>query len=749
MRIPLKPPTSAATRRRFSAALEPTLPLPPPSDPSCPISETLSLLQASDPISWPTSPNLATLLTALSPPSLLKVTRRLPNYQNALQFFDYLKTIPHLSDSAPLAFQAVLEHAMRENPKSPGKLYELFEMAKDQNTPLSVNAGTLLIKCFAQAKMLEKMVMVFDAMDDRVKNTHVLNLVVGGMLRWDRLDDALRLLDEMLEPDDCYTPDGNTVSIVFSSILSGKWRGRSLTDEEIYNLFSRFGERGLCPNGFWLTKIISRFCRNGDCDMAWNALHQAMSSGSDVEVVSCNVLLSGLGQQGDFARMNLLMKEMKETGIKPSIVTYGIMIKYLCKLRRLDEALEVLEKMRDGEAGIEPDIVLYNTLINGLCKVGRQEEGLKLMEMMSSENKCQPNTITYNCLIDGFCKVGDIDMGRELFELMSDRGVELNVVTFNATLDGLCKNGRVSSAMDLFSCMRDKGLQGNAVTYTVLITAFCAANNADRALKLLSEMKENGCTPDAIVYYSLISGLTQAGRMDDATFILSEMKEAGFSLDIVGYNIMIGGFCRRNKLNRAAEMLQDMEKAGLNPDRVTYNTFLSYFCGKRDFANAQRVVRKMINDGLTPTVVTYGTLIEGYCTSDNLDKAMGIFRDMKSTSKVSPNTVIYNMLIDAHCKKDDVEAALSLMDDMKDRGVRPNVTTYNALLKGLQQRNWFEKALEFMNRMTEQECVPDYVTMEILTEWLPAVGETEKLREFAQAYRVSASTRREMDAFKD
>ncbi|KAI3444489.1 hypothetical protein Pfo_001154 [Paulownia fortunei] len=745
MRLPLKPfktphTASAATLRHLSADPHPTPPSPPSPDLSCPISQTLSLLQTTDPSSWPTNPNLHTLLSSLSPPSVLKITRQLPNYQNALHFFNHLKTTPHLSDSLPLAFQAVLELALRENPDSPGKLYELFVLSKDQNTPLSVNAATLLIRSFGGAKMLDEMILVFDAIDEEMKNTDVLNLVIAGLLKWGRVDDALKLLGEMLEPDSCYTPNTNTAGIVFSSILKRNWSGRSVTDEEIYNLVSSFGEHGVSPNVFWLTQIIMRFCRNGECDKAWIVLHEGMNSGSDVEVASCNALLTGLGQNHDFSRMNLLMKEMKEKGIKPNVVTYGIMIKHLCKFRRVDEALEVLEKMRDGELGIGPDVVIYNTLIDGLCKVGRQEEGLNLMERMRLESKCEPNTITYNCLIDGFCKAGEIERGHELFEQMRKEGVELNAITLNTLLDGMCKHGRVGSAMEFFGYMQEKGLKGNAVSYNVLITAFCNANNIDKSMKLFDEMRENGCSPDAVVYYSLISGLSRAGRMDDATFIVSKMNEAGFCLDIISYNILISGFCKKNKLDKASEILKDMEKDGLKPDRVTYNTLLSYFCANGDFSHAHRVMRKMIDDGLTPTVVTYGALIQAYCSNDNLDAAMKIFRDMSSSSKVPPNTVIYNMLIDSLCKNDDVEVALSLMDDMKDKGVRPNSTTYNALFKGLQQRNWFEKALEFMDQMTEQACNPDYVTMEILTEWLSAVGETEKLRRFVQGYQVSVST---------
>ncbi|XP_073045069.1 uncharacterized protein [Primulina eburnea] len=736
---PLRTPRSAAGRRYLSAETQQSPPTTLP-DTSSPISQLHSLLQTTDPNDWPSNPNLPTLLSYLSPASLLNLTRQLPNYKNAMCFFNHLTTISVQSESLSFAFQAVLEHAMRENPKFPSKLNELFQLSREQNVPLSINAASLLIKCFGNARMLDELVMVFDSMDPGSKNTSLFNLVIDGYFKCGRVDEALKLLEGMLEQGSGIPPNANTLDIVFSSILGGKGSGKIVIDEEICQLVSSFGEHGIFPHAFWLTQIITKLCQNGKCDKAWDVLHKVINMGCDVGTVSCNALLTGLGKEQDYVKMNLFMKEMQEKGIIPNVVTIAIMIHHLCKFRRVDDALELFEKMRDGELGIEPDLVTFNTLINGLCKVGRQEEGLKLMERMMLEGKCPPDTITYNSLIDGFCKAGELERGRELFEQMYEAGVEPNVRTISTLLDGMCKNGRVSGAMEFFRHMEEKGLKGNPITYTILIVAFCSANNINKAMKLFDEMQGNGCSPDAVAYYGLISGLSQAGRMDDAWSIVSKMKASGFCLDIVSYNVLLSGFCRKKKMDKVCEIIKDMEQARLKPDRVTYNTLISYFCAVGNFDHAGRLMKKMIKDGLTPNVFTYGALIQGYCLNDNLGKAMRIFRDMSSSLKVPPNTVVYNMLINAQCKSDDVEVALSLMDDMKGKGLKPNTTTYNAIFKGLWHRNWFEKALELMDQMTELSCKPDYVTMEILTEWLSAVGETKKLQSFVKGYKPMCQT---------
>ncbi|XP_061349897.1 pentatricopeptide repeat-containing protein At3g61520, mitochondrial-like [Gastrolobium bilobum] len=683
----------------------------------------------------------------LSSYNLLQITLRLGSIPKALDFLEYLrkKAQPqHHHHSLSSVFQGALELASR-HPSSQTELLMLHSLRKSNNRsiPLTAKSASLLMQCFEKAQMLDDSLLLFNELDPSSKSTRICNGLLRVLLKSGRTDDALHVLDEMLKPNSGFSSDNFTGEIVFGWLVKREHPGRSDADVEIVGLVTKLGEHGVFPDTFKLTQMITKLCGKRKNGVAWELLHGVVNLGGAVEAASCNALLTGLGRERDIERMNKLMAEMKEMKIQPSVVTFGILINHLCKARRVDEALEVFNKLRgkgeNNDIGVEPDVVLFNTLIDGLCKVGREEDGLILLEEMKTENKNKPNSVTYNCLIDGFFKAGNIDKACELFSQMNEEGLQPSVVTLNTLVDGMCKHGRVFSAVEFFNEMKGKGLKGNAVTYTALISAFCGVNNIDKAMQYFDEMFSSGCSPDAIVYYSLISGLSIAGRMDDASIVVSKLKQAGFSLDTVCYNVLISGFCKKKKLERVYEMLNEMEKTGVKPDTVTYNTLVSYLGKVGDFATASKVLKKMIEEGFEPSVVTYGALIHAYCLKDNVNEAMKIFREMCSTSKVPPNTVIYNTLIDALCKNNNVERAASLMDDMKVKGIQPNTTTYNAILNGVRDKKMLHKAFELMDRMIEDACRPDYITMEILTEWLSAVGEIEKLKLFVQGYQVSVN----------
>ncbi|XP_076957457.1 uncharacterized protein LOC143632935 [Bidens hawaiensis] len=685
------------------------------------------------------APEFDEQLLSLPPQTLLKITRQFETSNKALNFFNFIRQNPSLDQNPPpLAsiFQTVIELAVREQDYP--SIVKIFNLSKELKIPITPNSAIRLINYFSRQKKVQDSVLVYNGLDTDCKDTNVRNIVVDLLLKYERFDDARQVLDEMLEPDAKFPVNEITLHIVFPVLLRRGWDNRS---DGFVDLVPKFGWHGVFPDKVLLTQLITKMCRSYRSDNAWGLLRELMKFGK-VEAAPCNALISGLARERDYKKIKLLLKEMKENDIKPDIVTYGMLVNHLCKARRVDEALDMVKRMKEennGSSGsIKPDVILYNTLIDGLCKVGRQEEGLTLMKQMQLEDNCIPAVITYNCLIDGFCKAGEIERAQELFDQMSDGGVDANVVTVNTLVDGMCRHGRISNAMEFFRKMQEeKGIKGNVVTYSTLITAFCGVNNIEKAMRLFDEMGSVG-SPDALAYYSLISGLTLAGRPDDANVIASKMKKAGFQMDLVTYNTLIGGFCRKKKLDKAVEILQDMEENGVKADGVTYNTLISYFSQNGDFETAHKFLKQMTADGNAPTVVTYGTLIHAYCLAGNLDEALDIYEQMLELSKVAPNTVIYNMLIECLCKRGRVDHALSLMDEMLQKGVKPNTTTYNAMLKGLSSKNRLQEALRLMDQMTSQACNPDYVTLEILNGWLEAVGEIEKLKMFVQGYQVSS-----------
>merc|ERR1719337_578992 len=82
-----------------------------------------------------------------------------------------------------------------------------------------------------------------------------------------------------------------------------------------------------------------------------------------------------------------------------------------------------------------------------------------------------------------------------------------------------------------------------------------------------------------------------------------------------------------------------------------------------------------------PDIVTYSTIIKGFCNSGNLDRALKVLKDMKTSGKYTPDEVMYNSLLSGCAKEHRPDEALQLIDDMKKSGVAPSNYTLSMLVK--------------------------------------------------------------------
>ncbi|KFK35353.1 hypothetical protein AALP_AA5G273600 [Arabis alpina] len=732
--------------RRFSDDVNPPPQRNKPESQESTVALFLENLQKIPQRDWSSNESLSSLLVSSSPFVFSQITRRLESYSLAVSFFEYLveksQSLKRREESLSLVFQSVIEFAGSE-PDSREKLLRLYEISKEKNVTLSVVATKLLIRWFGRMGLVDKSVLVYERLDSSMRNTQVRNVVIDVLFRNGLVNDAFKVLDEMLQRDSVFPPSKITADIVFHEV----WKGRILKECEIIELISRFGSHGVSPNCVWLTRFITSLCKNARTDVAWEILSDLMRNKAPLEAPSFNALLTVLGRKMEIGRMNAIAEKMDEMEIRPDVVTLGILINTLCKSRRVDEALEIFEQMcgkrsDDGNV-IKADSIHYNTLIDGFSKVGRMKEAEELLVKMKMEAGCAPNIVTYNCLIDGYCIAGQLETAKEVVSRMKEDGIKPNVVTVNTVIGGMCRFHGVNMAVVFFTDMQKEGVKGNVITYMTLIHAYCSVSNIDRAMHWFDQMLEAGCSPDEKIYYALIAGLCHVRRDQDAIRVVEKLKQSGFSLDLLAYNMLIGLFCDKNNGERVYEMLSDMEEAGMKPDSITYNTLISFFGRLKDFESVQTMMENMKEDGLDPTVVTYGAVIEAYCSAGEINEAMKIFKDMGLHSKVNPNTVIYNILINAFSKLGNFEQALSLKAEMKEKMVRPNVETYNALFKCLKEKNQVDTLLKLMDEMYEQSCEPNQITFEILMERLSGSDESVTLmRKFKQGYSVSSPAKK-------
>lgn len=74
---------------------------------------------------------------------------------------------------------------------------------------------------------------------------------------------------------------------------------------------------------------------------------------------------------------------MKEKGIIPNIVTYGILMEGLCNDKQVDRAEGIFEELTSKS--LQPNMAAYRILIEGLCNDKQFERAKGIFEELTSK----------------------------------------------------------------------------------------------------------------------------------------------------------------------------------------------------------------------------------------------------------------------------------------------------------------------------------------------------------------------------
>mmetsp|Transcript_7596 Transcript_7596/g.21597 ORF Transcript_7596/g.21597 Transcript_7596/m.21597 type:complete len:550 (+) Transcript_7596:3-1652(+) len=265
--------------------------------------------------------------------------------------------------------------------------------------------------------------------------------------------------------------------------------------------------------------------------------------------VLLNTALDACIVRRDFQRLSTITRSFSSSpSLRPSVHTYGLLIKAFGMLRQHGRCQELWSEMTDRR-GITPSSIALSCMLDALCGAAQVEEAVSLLKTW--KGKVPANTVMYATLIKGFVSVGDAGRAVDMHRDLKADGLEMNLVAYTCLIDAHVRTGRMDRAEAIFSEMQEVGCRPNVITYSTLAKGYCARGELDEAMRLFSSMLRSGLTADVVLFNTLLDGCTNHGRFELADKLLEDMAESGVEPSNFTLSIIVKLWGKRRRLDEA------------------------------------------------------------------------------------------------------------------------------------------------------------------------------------------------------
>ncbi|XVF09475.1 hypothetical protein REPUB_Repub07fG0096500 [Reevesia pubescens] len=213
-----------------------------------------------------------------------------------------------------------------------------------------------------------------------------LNTVINGFCKMGRIEEALKVLSDMINGKFC-APDVVTFTTVVCGLLDV---GR--TQEALDVLNRAMPERGFRPGVVTYNAVICSLFKTQHAKEAMRVFNCMVNEGVTANGTTYTIVIDGLCQSGQIEEA----KKFWDDVVWPSQIhddfVYAAILKGLCHAGNFNQACHFLYELVDS--GAAPNIVSYNIVID---KLGLKKEAYQIVGEMR-KNGLEPDAVTWRIL---------------------------------------------------------------------------------------------------------------------------------------------------------------------------------------------------------------------------------------------------------------------------------------------------------------------------------------------------------------
>ncbi|KVI09427.1 putative pentatricopeptide repeat-containing protein At5g06400, mitochondrial [Cynara cardunculus var. scolymus] len=293
-----------------------------------------------------------------------------------------------------------------------------------------------------------------------------------------------------------------------------------LTDIAL-KFFREMKENGCSPNSSTYKSLIISLCgkKGRKVNEAIEAFLEMTQAGFVPDKELLEFYIGCLCEVDNVLEAKKCAKNLYAHGFSTPLA-YSLCIRALCRAGKVEEALSMANEVGEEDQKTLNGYI-YGSLIHGLLRKRRLQEALEKIESMK-QVRFLPTVHVYTSLLVYFFKEKQVSKALEVFEKMKQEGCEPTIVTYSSLIRGYVSNGKTVEAWSVFHKMKNEGPLPDFKTYSMFISCLCKEGKSEEAMQLLSEMPSVGITPSTVNFRQVFYGLNREGKQKLAQTVLGK-----------------------------------------------------------------------------------------------------------------------------------------------------------------------------------------------------------------------------------
>lgn len=305
----------------------------------------------------------------------------------------------------------------------------------------SVHTYGSLIKACGVLKRLDKCDLLWHMMVDECAlepNGIVLGCMLDAYVCNDRVEDAVCLLNTWKTKIPPH-------AVMYSTIIKGFANSRQ--PARALDVWKELRELGLPLNTVVYNALIDSQARVGAVDAVSKIVEDMESQGCPLDHITHSMIVKGHCIKGDLDKAFEVFRRMQTIGMAVNEIVYNTMLDGCTKHNRMDLVDLVLQDM--DESSIQPSIYTLGILVKMYGRRHQLDKAFAAVEDLTSRYGLQLNSQVRASLMGACLSNHDIDRAAMVFEDFRRANGVVDTKSFSSLLSGLVRAGNLRKAVAL------------------------------------------------------------------------------------------------------------------------------------------------------------------------------------------------------------------------------------------------------------------------------------------------------------